>query len=165
MLRRSLVLLFAVLFDICMAMIDRPFGGPHATLMALVARSIYNFDYSTPFLAFSIGFLFDAWHLDIFGGHAVTWLLTLFLITRVTRFFNSEQISAHLVLGFAASLVASFVHFIVWSSVYRTGTPLAAIFSQLIVTAMIDAVVLALLYRAIYSTSGRRKGMFTEVAV
>ena len=162
MLRRSLILLLAVFLDILLSLIDMPFHGPNFTLMTLVARTIHGFDYATAFLAFGVGFLFDAWLLDIFGGHAITWLLTLLLISRIARFFNSDQISAHLALGSMASFVAGFIQFILWSSIYRKGIPLSAVSSQLIVIAAIDALALAILYRLLYRIPSRQTGFLVE---
>ena len=164
MLRRSLILLIVILLDVLWGLAaGGRFAVPHLTLMYLVARTIHGFDYTTPLCAFPLAFMFDSWRLDVFGGHAVTWLLTLLVVAHVVRFFYANQISTHLVLGFGSSLLAGFIEFVLWSSWYRPGTPLSGVTAPLLRSAVIDAVVLAALYRLSYGQPARRPaGMLWE---
>lgn len=164
MLQRSLLLVLAVYLDIIWSLVDGRHVMPQATLMYFVARTIHEYDYATPLLAFGTAFLMDAWHLDIFGGRSVSWLLVLLLVSYAAKSLSRGHISALFLIGFFASFFARFIQFVLWSTQFRTGTLLSTVTSSLAAGAVIDSIILVLLYRFAYEEPVRKTGFSMRVA-
>lgn len=163
MLRRNLFLITLLVIEIAWSQIASPLWVPRLVLMYLVGRTIYSFDYPTPFLAFVVAFMMDTWSLDVFGERAVAWLIAILVVSSIIRFFNAHHISTHLMLGFISSITAGFVHFIIWNTIFRSGTLLADVFPSMLVCGIMDGLALAIIYRFAFSPTEKRPGMFVEV--